>query len=120
MVMESVPTQEYRQIQESHLTPGSLLVELMDHQAMGISLNLLNRKSKDLVHMLEIPKPDQGHTHGLERKFKIAEVQQAQQDQDMGKFSLKYTVLSSPKNLLLHQEFLLLVIGSVLISVETK
>ena len=120
----SVLIREHPQIQEFHLTPANLfLVDLVD---MVISLDLLNRKNRDPVHMLEIHKqPEKGlkidRTLTIVMElFKTVAALQIRLDLDMPTSSLESTMFQKGLLLLLERNPLLLVIDLDLTSVETK
>ena len=122
----SVLIREYHQIQEFHLTPANLF--LVDLVGMVISPDLLNRKNRDLVHMLEIHKQlekglkiDLTLTIVMELEvFKTVAALQIRLDLDMPTSSLESTMFQNGLLLLLEKNPLLLVIDLDLTSVETK
>ena len=122
----SVLIREYHQIQEFHLTPANLF--LVDLVGMVISPDLLNRKNRDLVHMLEIHKQlekglkiDLTLTIVMELEvFKTVAALQIRLDLDMPTSSLESTMFQNGLLLLLERNPLLLVIDLDLTSVETK
>jgi len=122
----SVLILEHPQIQEFHLTPANLF--LVDLVGMVISPDLLNRKNRDLVHMLEIHKQlekglkiDLTLTIVMELEvFKTVAALQIRLDLDMPTSSLESTMFQNGLLLLLERNPLLLVIDLDLTSVETK
>jgi hypothetical protein len=120
----SVLIREYPQIQEFHLTPANLF--LVDLVGMAISPDLLNRKNRDLVHMLEIHKQlEKGLKTDLTltivmEVFKTVAALLIRLDLDMPTSSLESTMFLNGLLLLLEKNPLLLVIDLDLTSVETK